>query len=96
MCDPEEVIGPELFDRVKRLGLESSLRITGIVKKDEKQAGGYEIQADAVEIFTEAEEYRSEKKTMASTYPQPQAFMASFQKTVGYYAHTQPDHLFHP
>src|ERR1017187_8685077 len=58
----EEVIGADLFDRVKRLGIESSIRISGTVKKDEKQIGGYEIQSDAVEIFAEAEEYPIGKK----------------------------------
>jgi len=58
----EEVIGAELFDQVKRLGLESSVRITGTVNRDEKQIGGYEIQASAVEIFSEAEEYPIGKK----------------------------------
>ena len=58
----EETVGAELFDRIKRLGLESAVRVSGSVKKDEKQAGGYEIQADAVEIFSEAEEYPIGKK----------------------------------
>jgi asparaginyl-tRNA synthetase len=58
----EEVMGAELFDKIKRLGLESSLRISGTVRKDEKQIGGFEIQADAVEIFAEAEEYPIGKK----------------------------------
>jgi asparaginyl-tRNA synthetase len=58
----EETIGEELFDKVKRLGLESSLRITGNVRKDEKQMGGYEIEASSVEIFAEAEEYPIGKK----------------------------------
>jgi asparaginyl-tRNA synthetase len=58
----EETIGTELFDKVKRLGLESSVRISGTVHKDEKQIGGYEVQADAVEIFSEAEEYPIGKK----------------------------------
>jgi asparaginyl-tRNA synthetase len=58
----EETIGTEMFDKVKRLGLESSIRISGTVRKDEKQIGGYEIQADTVEIFTEAEDYPIGKK----------------------------------
>jgi len=58
----EETIGTERFDQVKRLGLESSVQITGTVRADEKQIGGLELQADSVEIWAEAEEYPIGKK----------------------------------
>ena len=58
----EEKIGEETFDRVKRLGLESALQLTGNVKKDERQVGGYEIEVDTLEIYSEAEEYPIGKK----------------------------------
>jgi asparaginyl-tRNA synthetase len=58
----EEKIGTDLFDKVKRLGLESSIRITGLIKKDERQEGGYEVQAESVEIFQDAEDYPIGKK----------------------------------
>ncbi|MDZ4839572.1 MAG: asparagine--tRNA ligase [Bacteroidota bacterium] len=53
----ESVIGLELFDIVKRLGLESSLTITGILQKDDRQIGGQEIQATEVTIHQSAENY---------------------------------------
>jgi asparaginyl-tRNA synthetase len=58
----QEKTGEELFDQVKRLGLESSLRLSGLVIRDEKQMGGYEIQANKVEIISPAEEYPIGKK----------------------------------
>ena len=53
----EEVVGSEMFEPVKRLTQESAIAITGNVVKDEKQIGGYEIQATSVEIISIAEEY---------------------------------------
>jgi len=51
------VVGEENFERVKKLSQESSLAVTGIVKADEKQFGGVEVQAVSVCIYAEAEEY---------------------------------------
>lgn len=53
----EETIGVDSFEPVKRLTQESAIAITGIIVKDEKQIGGYELQASAVEIISVAEEY---------------------------------------
>lgn len=52
-----DVVGEELFEATKRLPQESSLAITGTVVKDERQIGGYELQATGVEIYAAAEEY---------------------------------------
>ncbi len=58
----QEKIGDELFDQVKRLGLESSIELTGTVLKDEKQLGGFEIAVETVKIYQDAEDYPIGKK----------------------------------
>jgi asparaginyl-tRNA synthetase len=51
------VVGEEVFESVKKLSQESSLAVTGMVKADEKQFGGVEIQAISICIYGEAEDY---------------------------------------
>ena len=58
----EDALGPALFDAVKRLGLESSVQLTGEVRQDERQIGGFELHASAVKIFHDAENYPIGKK----------------------------------
>jgi asparaginyl-tRNA synthetase len=58
----EEKIGEELFDKVKRLGLESSVQLKGKVLKDEKQIGGHEIQVESISIYHDAVDYPIGKK----------------------------------
>lgn len=55
-------IGDEIFEQAKRLTLESSLIITGIPKKHQKQEGKYELALTGVEIIQIAEEYPIGKK----------------------------------
>ncbi len=52
----EEAVG-ETFEQTKSLSQESAVSITGIVVKDEKQLGGFELQANAFEIIDVAEDY---------------------------------------
>ncbi len=47
----------ETFDLTKSMSLESSVSISGEVLKDEKQLGGYELQASSFEIIDVAEDY---------------------------------------
>ena len=50
----------DLFAEVKKLGQESSIRVTGTVKKDDRAPGvpgGYEVDCNAVEIIQAAAEY---------------------------------------
>lgn len=57
-CVVEEAnIGAELFDKVKRLGAESSLIVEGTLRKDERQMGGSEVQVSALEIISESQDY---------------------------------------
>jgi asparaginyl-tRNA synthetase len=44
------------FEEAKKLTLESTLEITGIVKRDERAPGGYEIQATKLRVIHRAEE----------------------------------------
>ena len=47
----------ELFETADRITQESSLILTGTVKKDERAPGGYEIIAKKLQIIQEAREY---------------------------------------
>ena len=58
----QEKIGDEQFEEAKRLSLESSIRLVGLVKKDEKQIGGYELEVSKLEVYQQAEEYPIGKK----------------------------------
>jgi asparaginyl-tRNA synthetase len=57
-----EVVGEEKFNAAKKLTLESSFSITGKVVKDEKQIGGYEIQATDIHVISYSEEFPIAKK----------------------------------
>ncbi|MBA3649367.1 MAG: asparagine--tRNA ligase [Chitinophagales bacterium] len=58
----EKKVGAEFFLNTGKLTMESSCKITGKVVKDDRQIGGYEVQADSVEIISIAEEYPISKK----------------------------------
>ena len=51
------IVGEELFEIAKRLPQESSLSIIGKVVKDERQQGGFEIQATSLTVIAEAQDY---------------------------------------
>ncbi len=53
----QDEVGEELFEAAKRLPQESSLSITGKVVKDERQIGGFELHATALQVYSVAEEY---------------------------------------
>ena len=46
-----------LFQRARKLGQESSITVTGIVKKDERSKLGFELQVTQLEIHQDAEGY---------------------------------------
>lgn len=58
----QEKLGDDKFDEAKRLSLESAVQIKGVVRKDERQVGGYEIDVTALEVFQQAEEFPIGKK----------------------------------
>jgi asparaginyl-tRNA synthetase len=47
----------ELFEQLKRLGQESSLAVTGTVRKEARSVGGYELAVTGVEIISTAADY---------------------------------------
>jgi len=47
----------ELFDRLKHLGQESSLTVTGMVRADQRSVGGYELVLSDAQIICPAEGY---------------------------------------
>jgi len=47
----------ELFEKLKHLGQESSLTVTGTVRADQRSVGGYELVVTGTEIISPAEGY---------------------------------------
>lgn len=50
-------ISDELFEQIKRVGAESSLTITGTVRKDERSVGGYELVVSGAKVLSESVDY---------------------------------------
>ncbi len=55
-------VGETVFENARRLGIESSLSITGNVVKDERQVGGFELQVSNLEVYQFTENYPIAKK----------------------------------
>ena len=53
----KDKISGELFEQLKKLGTESSLTITGTIKKDERSVGGYELVVTDAKVFCESADY---------------------------------------
>jgi len=47
----------ELFEQLRRLGQESSLSVTGMVRADERSVGGYELAVTGAQVLGPAEGY---------------------------------------
>jgi asparaginyl-tRNA synthetase len=61
----QDDVGPELFEAAQSLTYESSVKITGSVRQDDRapgMPGGYELGADDLEILQIAEEYPIQPK----------------------------------
>jgi len=52
----------ELFERIDRIPLESSLQVEGSVRKDDRAPGGVELGVDSVEVIHEAADYPIQPK----------------------------------
>ncbi|HSR19236.1 MAG TPA: asparagine--tRNA ligase [Ignavibacteriaceae bacterium] len=50
-------VSQEIFDMADRLGQESSIAVTGKVKKEPRAPGGYELDATGLEVIHEAKDY---------------------------------------
>jgi asparaginyl-tRNA synthetase len=55
-------LGEEAFEEAKRLGIESSIIITGSPKEHQKKAGEYELDVKSIEVVQNAEDYPISKK----------------------------------
>jgi asparaginyl-tRNA synthetase len=55
-------VSEEAFKQAQKITLETSLQLTGLVVKDDRQIGGYEIQVNALDVIAYAEEYPIAKK----------------------------------
>jgi asparaginyl-tRNA synthetase len=53
----KEKITEEVFEALKHLGQESSLKITGFVRAEERSPGGYELAVTAAEIICQSQDY---------------------------------------
>lgn len=56
------VVGEEVFEQAKGLGLESSVKLHGKVVADERQVGGFELHVDKLEIYQNTSNYPISKK----------------------------------
>ncbi len=50
-------VTPEVFELSDRLGQESSIEVTGIVKAEPRSPGGYELDAKDLKVISEAHDY---------------------------------------
>lgn len=57
-----ESVNETIFENARTLTLESSLEITGMVVKDERQIGGFEIQVSGLNIIQITQDYPIAKK----------------------------------
>ena len=55
-------VSETIFNEARKATLETSLSITGKIVKDEKQIGGYELQATNIELIQVAVDYPIAKK----------------------------------
>jgi asparaginyl-tRNA synthetase len=53
----QTVLGPALFDQIKRLGQESSLSVTGWVREEPRSPGGVELVVSSARVHCEATDY---------------------------------------
>ncbi|MGD8377617.1 MAG: asparagine--tRNA ligase [Acidobacteriota bacterium] len=50
-------VSPGVWETAESLGQESSLRITGVVRKDDRAPGGFEMGASGIEVIQETHDY---------------------------------------
>ncbi|GAF86081.1 unnamed protein product, partial [marine sediment metagenome] len=53
----KDKVSDELFSRLKRLGQESSLTVTGTVRADQRSVGGYELAVTDAQIIAQSNDY---------------------------------------
>lgn len=55
-------VNPEVFSLAGSLGLESALRVFGVVRRDERSPLGYELGVSNLEVISESKDYPISKK----------------------------------
>lgn len=58
----EDKVDEQVFAELKSSSLESSLQLTGSIKKDDRQIGGYEMQVSSGKVIGKSDEYPIAKK----------------------------------
>jgi asparaginyl-tRNA synthetase len=53
----KDKVSEQLFEQLKRLGMESSLTLTGSVRKDDRSVGGYELVVGDAKVLCESTDY---------------------------------------
>ncbi len=53
----QDMVSEEAFEAAKKLAREAALKLVGIVVKDERQMGGFEIQVSALEVYGYSKDY---------------------------------------
>ncbi|EKB56236.1 asparagine--tRNA ligase [Facklamia hominis] len=53
----KQEVGEEVFHQAKSLGQESSIRLTGIVQRDDRSSLGYELLIKSIELIGASEDY---------------------------------------
>ena len=61
-------VDEDTFENAKELTQESSIKITGTVKADERAPGGYEIDVKALEVYQFAQDYPITPKEHGATF----------------------------
>jgi len=61
-------IGEETFRKLESLTQESSIRVRGLVRADDRAPGGHELSVEAVEIVHRAEEYPITRKEHGTSF----------------------------
>jgi asparaginyl-tRNA synthetase len=57
-----DTIGEALFEEARKITLETSVSLTGLVVQDDRQMGGFELQVNALQIIGESPDYPIAKK----------------------------------
>jgi asparaginyl-tRNA synthetase len=50
-------VTPEVFELADRLGQESSIKVTGLIKEEKRAPGGFEMDAKDIKVISEAHNY---------------------------------------
>ena len=64
-------VGDEAFELCSGLGQESSVRVSGLVKADERAPGGYELKVSGIEVLQVVEDYPIAKQSSDQSGPGP-------------------------